>query len=233
MTDVAEATEPKHKIHPGLEEFAQPIESLKLHPDNPRIGNVDAIAESLDENQQMKPIVARQDGTIVAGNHTFQAAKKLGWTHVAALLLEMTEEQEKKYLLADNRVSDLAEYDLEVLQPMLAEMAEAGNLQGTGFTADDVEDMTAELGKIATNAVPDGAEHVEGADETAARYPSAANEGGQPKVPMKEVLLVYPNEQFDEFKENIDKLKSEWGVDGTRDIVAEAVKRAAANPSGS
>lgn len=221
-------TEMTHGIHEGLAEFAQPIDSLKPHPKNPRMGNVDAIAESLEANGQMKPIVCKADGTIVAGNHTFKAAAKLGWTHVAALLLEMTDDQEAKYLLADNRVSDLAGYDLEVLQPMLAEMQEAGNLAGTGFTADDVDDLTAELGKIAETTVAGGADHVESGEQTAARYPSAANEGGAPATPMKEVTLVYPESQFDELAGYIAGLKKTWGIDATRDVVLEAVRRASA-----
>jgi hypothetical protein len=228
MSDTTTAgTEEQHKIHEGLVEFAVPVGDLHEHPDNPRLGNIDAIAESLDHNQQMKPIVAKSDGTIVAGNHTFKAAKKLGWTHVAALLLDMDDDQEKRYLLADNRVSDLAEYDLEVLQPMLSEMAEAGQLAGTGFTADDVDDMTAAMGKIGETSVADGAQYSETEDETKARFPAAQREGGQPENPMKEVMVILPAERFDVFAGRVEKLKKQWGVEGTRDVLDEAVKRAA------
>lgn len=224
MTDT---TTTGHGIHEGLQEFAVAVADLRPHPRNPRLGNVDAIAESLEHNGQLKPIVAKADGTIVAGNHTYKAALKLGWSHVAALLLDMDDDQEERYLLADNRVSDLAGYDLEVLQPMLAEMAEAGRLQGTGFTADDVDDLTAEMGKIAETAGAGGAEHVESEERTKERYPSAQNEGGKPATPMKEVTLVYPEGQFDELAGYIGKLKREWGIENTRDVVIEAVRRAA------
>lgn len=226
MSDTTTAVEDKHKIHDGLMEFAVPVAELREHPDNPRLGNIDAIAESLDLNQQMKPIVAKADGTIVAGNHTFKAAKKLGWTHVAALLLDMDDEQEKRYLLADNRVSDLAEYDLEVLQPMLSEMAEAGNLAGTGFTPDDVDDMTAAMGKIGETTVADGAEHAETEEQTRSRFPAAQNADGAPKTPMKEVMVILPAERFDVFAARVEALKKQWGVEGTRDVLDEAIKRA-------
>lgn len=220
-----EAATTPHKVHPDLGDLLVPIGELKEHPRNPRIGNVDAIAESLDQNQQLKPIIAKSDGTVVAGNHTLKAARKLGWTHVAALLLNMTEDQEQRYLLADNRVADLAQYDLEVLQPMLVEMQEAGQLQGTGFTADDVDDLTAEMGRVADASGGEGADHVEPEDRTKERYPSAANEGGAPGVPMKEVTLSYPTDQFDAVAGHVNELKKRWGVDATRDVVAEALKR--------
>jgi hypothetical protein len=43
---------------------------------------------------------------------------------------------------------------------------------------------------------------------------------------MKEIMLIFPATQFDAVAANINTLKKEWGVEGTRDVVAEAVKRA-------
>lgn len=215
-----------HGVHPGLAEMLTPVADLREHPNNPRLGNVDAIAESLDQNGQLKPIVARADGTIVAGNHTFKAAKKLGWTHVAALLLDLSDDQEKRYLLADNRVSDLAEYDVAVLQPLVREMADAGQLRGTGFSESDASDLD-DIMNVDVGGTPDTAEHAESADKTAGRYKSASNEGGAPAVPMKEVTLMYPAEDFDTFAAHVTTLKKKWGIDATRDVVAEAVRLSA------
>ena len=59
-----------------------PVDSIKAHPQNPRLGDVAAIAESLQVNGQYSPIVVWND-TIIAGTHTWKAAKSLGWKEIA------------------------------------------------------------------------------------------------------------------------------------------------------
>ena len=61
-----------------------PVINLKPYPNNPRKGNVDLIAESLEAYGQYKPItVNKRTGEILAGNHTYEAAKKLGWVEIS------------------------------------------------------------------------------------------------------------------------------------------------------
>ncbi|HEY8868153.1 MAG TPA: ParB N-terminal domain-containing protein [Candidatus Limnocylindrales bacterium] len=62
-----------------------PIESIKLHPRNPRIGDVEAVANSLRRFGQQKPLVVQASTLFcVAGNHLLRAAQSLGWTEIAA-----------------------------------------------------------------------------------------------------------------------------------------------------
>ena len=65
-------------IHESLTSLSIPIGSLVSLKDNPRRGDVDAIAASYKEFGQVKPIVVVQnnDGkyTVIAGNHQFEAA---------------------------------------------------------------------------------------------------------------------------------------------------------------
>ena len=65
-------------IAPDLQSLAQPIDTLHLLDGNPRRGNVDAVARSYERFGQRKPIVARRDGTVIAGNHQLLAARSLG-----------------------------------------------------------------------------------------------------------------------------------------------------------
>ena len=57
-----------------------PLRKVKTHPDNPRRGFIDAIVESLSVHGQYKPVVVnRRTSHIAAGNHTYKAAKRLGY----------------------------------------------------------------------------------------------------------------------------------------------------------
>lgn len=115
------------------------IRQLKHHPDNPRIGNVDVIAESLEAHGQYRPIVAnRQTGHIVAGNHTVKAARKLGWKHVNVTWVDVDTKTELAMLVADNRLADLATYDEPLLIDLLTSMPD---LTGTGWSQDAVDEL--------------------------------------------------------------------------------------------
>jgi ParB-like chromosome segregation protein Spo0J len=120
-----------------------PHEQLRPHPRNPRRGVVAEIAASLRRFGQQRPVLARADGTLVAGHHVWRAAGAEGWTHVAVVRTELPEEEVDAYLLADNRLADLGLYDDRTLAEVLRPLAEAGTLEGTGYSADDVMSLLA------------------------------------------------------------------------------------------
>jgi ParB-like chromosome segregation protein Spo0J len=121
----------------GVESVA--ISSLTSYPVNPRRGDIDAIASSLAAHGQYRPIVV-QVGTnfVLAGNHTLKAAKKLGWKKIKITRVDVSEEQARKIVLADNRMTDLAGYNEPLLKSLLNALPE---LDGTGFTASEVETL--------------------------------------------------------------------------------------------
>lgn len=108
---------------------------LKPYPGNPRTGNVDVIAESLDQLGQYRPIVIDQHSTVLAGNHTLKAAQRLGWTEIECHRVEVDAETARKINLVDNRSNDLATYDDDLL---LALIESCDDLSGTGYTDDDL-----------------------------------------------------------------------------------------------
>ena len=107
------------------------ISSLTLDPNNARTHdntNLEAIAGSLTQFGQRKPIVISQDNTVVAGNGTLTAAKSLGWEEIEAVRVpaDWDADRIKAFALADNRTAELASWDDEVLNQQLAELEEAG-----------------------------------------------------------------------------------------------------------
>lgn len=135
-----------------LRDLEVPVESLRPYGRNPRRGDVDAIAESLRVNGQYRPVVVREETReVLAGNHTLQAAKSLGWDTIAAVFVEADDEQAARIVLVDNRVNDLATYNdaavLEVIE-------RAGALPGTGWDEAEIERLVATLEPAVVEAPP-------------------------------------------------------------------------------
>ena len=94
------------------------VEKLIPYANNPRNndGAVDAVAASIKEFGFKVPIVIDSENVIVAGHTRVRAAKKLGLETVPAVIADdLTEQQIKAFRLADNRVGELATWDLEKL----------------------------------------------------------------------------------------------------------------------
>lgn len=114
------------------------IDSLELDPNNARKHskkNLDAIAGSLKEFGQRKPIVVWRD-RVVAGNGTLVAARSLGWREIAVARCPdvWDEVRVKAFALADNRSAELAEWDEQVLTAQLQELELAEfDVEAIGF----------------------------------------------------------------------------------------------------
>jgi hypothetical protein len=115
--------------------------NARLHPDR----NMEAIKQSLQMYGQVKPVVVRADKRIVvAGNGTMEAALQLGWTKIAASIVEMDDVQAAGYGLADNRSAELAKWDFEVVKRLDALLLEA-NHPSIGFSLDELEVIRASV----------------------------------------------------------------------------------------
>jgi DNA modification methylase len=120
-----------------------PIDEMHLDPANARTGHdVKRIAASLTQYGQRKPLVVNKSegGKIEAGNGTWQAAKSLGWTHVAAALVEDDPMTAVGYAIADNRTAELSQWDYEALQTLIGSLDPNLGLV-TGFEGDELEEM--------------------------------------------------------------------------------------------
>ncbi len=118
-------------IHSDLRHLAVPLDSLNIDPENARIHgeqNLDSIRESLDDFGQRQPIVVQRNGMVVSvGNGRVTAARQLGWTHIAALIADDDDIRALAYAVADNRTSETATWDYEVL------IRHMGSLQDSGI----------------------------------------------------------------------------------------------------
>jgi len=112
------------------------VSDLTLDPNNARKhGEKDlaAIVASLEQFGQQTPIVVTSDNIVIKGNGTLMAAMKLGWTHVEAIRTNLTGEQITAYAIADNRTSDLSEFDNEKLLELLQGLDDQALIDACGF----------------------------------------------------------------------------------------------------
>jgi len=124
------------------------IDALDLDPRNARkhdAKNLKAIADSLEQFGQRKPIVV-WGKTVVAGNGTMAAARTLGWTEIQIVRVpgDWSSDQVKAYALADNRSAELAAWDEQVLASQLLELQEAEfdiELLGFELPVDELQEV--------------------------------------------------------------------------------------------
>jgi ParB-like chromosome segregation protein Spo0J len=129
-----------------LRPLAVPVADLSADPANARLHpdrNLAAIEASLRVYGQRKPLVVRREGMVVeAGNGTLEAARRLGWTHVAAVLVDDDPITATGFAIADNRTAELAAWDEEALGRLLAELqAEEIDLDALGWSDAELKQL--------------------------------------------------------------------------------------------
>lgn len=105
--------------------------------------NIAAIAASLKVNEMQSPIVIDADGVILKGNGTVEAAKLLGWEKIPAVRSKLTGSAARLYAIADNRTSELAEWDDQVLADTLQALREDDEIDhlATGFDDSEINKL--------------------------------------------------------------------------------------------
>lgn len=114
------------------------LTDIKPYEKNPRKNDeaVKYVAASIKEFGFKVPIVIDKDGVIVAGHTRWKAAKKLGLNEVPCIIADdLNDEQIKAFRLADNKVSEKAEWDFDLLGEELDDLFD---FDMTSFGFEDV-----------------------------------------------------------------------------------------------
>ncbi len=126
------------------------IDSVKPYEANPRINDaaVDAVATSLREFGFRQPIVVDQNMVIICGHTRWKAARKLGLAKVPVhIATDLSPEQVKAYRLADNKTSELAEWNMDLLPIELKDLQAADfDLSLLGFDEEELAKLLAPEG---------------------------------------------------------------------------------------
>lgn len=101
------------------------IKDIRPYEKNPRKNNsaVAYVAESIKQFGFKVPIIIDKNNVIVAGHTRYKAAKKLGINTVPVIIADdLTDEQIKAFRLADNKVAEQSEWDIDLLNEELEEI---------------------------------------------------------------------------------------------------------------
>lgn len=116
------------------------ISEVKLNPNNPRLIKDDKfkkLVQSVKDFPEMlniRPIVVNQDMIILGGNMRYKACKEAGLKEIPVIITDLTEEQQREFLIKDNTSG--GEWDWELLaNEWDSEQLEAWGLDLVGFDA--------------------------------------------------------------------------------------------------
>lgn len=141
------------------------IDAIRPYEKNPRKvedAALDKLAESIKRDPQfmvLRPIVVDGEGIILGGNQRWRACKEKlklkelpdGWVVRAD---DLTEEQRKRFVLADNKQA--GEWDFDVL----AENWDAGELESFGFDIPDEKESSHPTHEVTEEIRPINRAHV-------------------------------------------------------------------------
>ena len=116
------------------------VEDLKPYENNPRINDdaVEYVAKSIKEFGFKVPMVIDKNNVIVAGHTRYKASMELGLKEVPCIVADdLTEEQLKAFRLADNKVSEKASWNYDLLDLELDDIDL--NMEEFGFTKIDID----------------------------------------------------------------------------------------------
>ena len=131
------------------------LNELIPYEKNPRKNDeaVKYVMKSIKEFGFKVPIVIDKNNVIVCGHTRYKASKKLKLDTVPCIIADdLTDEQIKAYRLADNKVSEKAEWDFDLLNDELNDIFEF-DMQEFGFEFEDDEEKPTQ--EVVEDEVPD------------------------------------------------------------------------------
>ena len=123
-----------------------PLEEVHPYENNPRKNDnaVDAVVASIRQYGFLVPLVISADHEIITGHTRYKAAGRLGLPTVPCVIAdELTDEQIKAFRLVDNKVGELAQWDVDLLPLELADIAQ--DLSVFGFESISEEEFGEEF----------------------------------------------------------------------------------------
>lgn len=130
------------------------IEAVRPNPRNPRTHSkkqIKLIAASIKKFGFLNPVIVDDANMVLAGHGRLEAAKLENLTHVPVIRFDhLTAMQKRAYLIADNKIAELAGWDREILAIELGELidllpAEGFDVSLTGFEAPEIDLLLADM----------------------------------------------------------------------------------------
>jgi hypothetical protein len=152
MEDLYIARADPTSLLPRISVVFRAIDELTLDPANPRRHSkkqIRRIAQSIKVFGFNVSILIDRSGRIIAGHARFLAARELGMTEVPTVCLDhLTPAQVRAFMIADNRLGEIASWDNRLLAQQLKDLSLLGldfSLEVTGFELGEIDLRIASL----------------------------------------------------------------------------------------
>jgi len=184
------------------------INKVIPYHNNPRKNQaVDKVAQSIKDFGFQQPIVVDKNMVVIVGHTRLMGAKQLGQTHVPVVQADLDETKAKAYRIADNKVNEDSGWDNELLQDELNKLLDFDmDLNATGFTNDELDSL---FNKEEINIIEPIEDNLH--DEN-----HLLND-------VKMIQLFYEPANEQKFRNIIDRVKEQYGINNISDAVLHCV----------
>jgi len=135
----------EHAAPRELQIIQKSVDDLHVYEYNPRDNEaaVEAVMNSIQEFGFLVPVVIKADGEIGAGHTRWEAARRLGMVNIPCVLADhLTDEQMKQFRIIDNKVAELATWDIDLLAQEITSLEATGlDFTDFGFTGDELDSL--------------------------------------------------------------------------------------------
>lgn len=166
-----------------LSDLIQPEKNIRIHSETQLL----EYEKSVRMFGQLRPIVIDENNKILAGNGLFETLFRMGKNEATCYqYTDLTENQKKKLMIADNKIFSLGIDNMETLDQFLVDLQD--DLEIPGFDedllkqmvadADEITEMISEYGSLNDNeiqAVKERSERVEQQEQRVQSQESVSN----------------------------------------------------------
>lgn len=126
-----------------LSELVQPEKNIRIHTEK----QLKEFEKSVRMFGQIRPIVIDENNVILAGNGLYETLVRMGREEAECYqYADLTENQKKKLMIADNKIFSLGIENLDTLNDFLVDLQ--GDLDIPGFDEDILKQMVSDADEI-------------------------------------------------------------------------------------
>lgn len=123
-------------ISMSIDSLVSPEKNVRIHSDK----QISEFVRSIEKFGQIRPVVVDENNTVLAGNGLVEAMKKAGRDTVFVYKMDnLSENDKKKLMIADNKIFNLGIDNLETLNSFLEDLRD--DLDIPGFDEDILASM--------------------------------------------------------------------------------------------
>ena len=189
-----------------------PLSRLKPYANNARTHSADQvqqIAASIATYGFNNPILVDTEDGIIAGHGRLSAAQSLQLEHVPVIVLDhLTDAQRRAYILADNRLAELAQWDDDLLVGELEALGDDGiDISSLGWSPDELDQLQEDLEEMLEMDDPEDLGDEDGEEKTAFHFEFEVND-------------------YEELSGRLQQLRKRWKLESDAEVFANLVRGA-------